>query len=218
MRLVAAVKAGGIVLLALHLHHRLHGPTIDYVTLVAATAASWVGIPGPGEPVLIAAGVFAARHSLDIGGVLLVAWAGATVGGVAGWIIGRRAGRAVLTTRGPLHAGRRKALARGEEVFGRSPVLGILLTPSWIPGILGVRGTVYLPTNALGALIWAVGIGLGAFLIGPPVVDIVEDVGWITVIAIVALVAAAALTEIARRRRRDRRRRAAASRAGDPTR
>ena len=81
-----------------------HGPPIDYAALALAAAASWVGVPGPGEPVLIAAGVFAAQHKLDIASVLIVAWAGATAGGIGG--LGARAeGRAggAHRARGPLH-------------------------------------------------------------------------------------------------------------------
>ena len=205
MRLSVGIKSLLMVALALHLHHKFHGPAIDYFGLALAATASWVGVPGPGEPVLIAAGVIAARHRLDIGSVLLVAWAAATVGGIAGWLIGMKAGRAVLITRGPLHETRRKALAHGDEVFSRYAVVAILLTPSWIAGIHHVRPAIYLPTNAFGAALWAVGIGLGAYLIGPTVVDIVDDVGVATVVGFALLVAAGVITEIARRRRRNRR-------------
>ena len=54
-------------LLHIHLHHQFHGPPFDYVGLAVAAAASWIGVPGPGEPVLIAAGVLAAKHKLDLG-------------------------------------------------------------------------------------------------------------------------------------------------------
>ncbi len=202
MRLVSVAKSALMLGLALKLRHEFHGPPIDYAGLGAAAAASWVGVPGPGEPLLIAAGVFAAQHRLDIGSVLLVAWIGATVGGVAGWLIGMKAGRAVLTTRGPLHGMRGKALARGDEVFERHPVLGVLLTPSWIAGIHRVRKRLYVPVNAAAAALWAVGIGLGAFFVGPAVVDVVDDVGLITVLGIVVLVLSAVATEISRRRRR----------------
>jgi membrane protein DedA with SNARE-associated domain len=211
VRLAAAIKGALILVLAFHIRHRFHGPPIDYLGLAAAAAASWVGIPGPGEPLLIAAGVFAARHKLDIGSVLVVAWAAATAGGVAGWLIGMRAGRVVLTTRGPFHGARRRALARGEEVFGRWPVIAILLTPSWIAGIHGVRAGIYLPTNAAGAAMWALAIGLGAYWIGPSIVDFASDLGWLTVIGLVALVVVGAVLELSRRRRRAKRRDTAAS-------
>ena len=82
-----------------------------------------------------------------------------------------------------------------------------MLTPSWIAGIHRVRPTVFLITNALSAALWAVGIGLGAYLVGPAVVEIVDDVGWVATIGLVALVAAGVLLEL--RRRRGRRGRAA---------
>jgi membrane protein DedA with SNARE-associated domain len=199
-----AAFAGNVLTFALafRLRHHFQGAPIDYFGVAAAAAASWVGVPGPGEPVLIAAGVFAARHRLDIGSVLVVAWAAAAAGGVAGWLVGKKAGRAVLTTRGPLHGTRRKALARGEEVFGRRPIAGILLTPSWVAGILGVGPRLYIPVNTAAAATWAVGIGLGAYFVGPSIVDVVGDIGWITGAGVVLLVLAGVATEISRRRRR----------------
>ena len=126
------------------------------------------------------------------------------MGGIAGWLIGMKAGRKVLITRGPLHNMRRKALARGDEVFERHPVIGVLLTPSWIAGIHRVRPRVFLLVNAASAALWAVGIGLGAYLIGPTIVDIVSDVGWLTAIGLAVLIAGAVWTEISRRRRKAR--------------
>jgi membrane protein DedA with SNARE-associated domain len=194
-----------MLVLAIAVHHRFHGPPIDYATLAAGAAASWIGVPGPGEPLLIAAGVIAARHKLDIGEVLLVAWAAATLGGVGGWLIGMKAGRTVLTTRGPLRRTRLKALARGDDIFGRYPVVAILLTPSWIAGIHRVRAGIFLPTNAVGAALWATGIGLGAYFIGPGVIEFVDDLGLVTGAALVVLIVVAVGLEARRRRRKGRR-------------
>jgi membrane protein DedA with SNARE-associated domain len=190
--------------LALRLHHHFHGPPIGYAGLAAAAAASWVGVPGPGEPVLITAGILAARHKLDIASVVAAAWLGATAGGIAGWVIGTRAGRRVLTARGPLRRMRLAALARGDDIFARYTVVAVLLVPSWIAGIHRVRPAVYLPVNALGAVLWAAGIGLGAFYVGPPVVDLLQDVGWLTAGAIVILVLVGVGGGTVRRRRRRR--------------
>ena len=135
----AAANGAITVWFGLHLHHHFHGPPVDYVGLAAASVASWIGVPGPGESVLVAAGIFAAKHKLDIAEVLLVAWVAATAGGIAGWLIGMRAGRAVMTAPGPLQRARQKAVERGDEIFGRVPVLAVVLTPSWIAGIHRVR-------------------------------------------------------------------------------
>jgi membrane protein DedA with SNARE-associated domain len=185
-------------------HH--HGPPIDYVGLAAAAAASWVGVPGPGEPVLIAAGVLAARHRLQISEVLLVAWIAATLGGIAGWLIGMIAGRTVVTARGPLYRLRLGAVARGDVVFSRYALLAILLTPSWVAGIHRVRPAAYLAINAASAALWAVGIGLGAYFIGPSVIDFATDFGVITTVALVLLIGGAIGAEVVRRRRRRGRR------------
>ncbi len=201
------MRALPIILLALrfHLHlHHFHGPAIDYLGLTLAAAASWFGVPGPGEPVLIAAAVFAARHSLDIGSVVFVAWAAATAGGIAGWVIGLKAGRAVVTAPGPLRRPRTRAVERGDEVFRRHPVIAIVLTPSWVAGIHGVRTAVFLPVNAFGAALWAVGIGLAAYWIGPTVVDAVDDLGLVTGGLLVALIVVVIGGEVWRRRRRGR--------------
>lgn len=205
MRVGAALRITLLLGLTLRLHHHFRGAPIDYWALGAAAAASWVGVAGPGEPVLIAAGVFAAQHRLDIVSVLAVAWTGAVGGGLAGWLLGLKGGRKLLTAPGPLLRFRLKALARGEQVFSRVPVLAVLLAPSWVAGIHGVRPRLFVPLNALGAAIWAGGIGLGAFYAGPPVLDVVGDLGWVLGGALVLAVLGTVGGEMLRRRRRSRR-------------
>ena len=64
-----------VVLVVLHPHHR--GSEIVYTGVFIASVASWVALPGPGEAALIAAGIAAAHHRLDLVLVLAAAWAGA---------------------------------------------------------------------------------------------------------------------------------------------
>ena len=201
MRLGVILKVSSLLVLAL-LRHHFHGPSVDYWAVALASAASWLGVPGPGEPVLIAAAVVAAHHRLDITTVIGVAFVFAVAGGVAGWLIGKMLGRTVLETRGPLLRFRLRALSRGDEIFDRYPVLAIVLTPSWIAGIHHVNTGVYQITNVVTAFIWAVGIGLAAYFIGPTVIDAVEDLGWVTGIGLVLLIAFGVYLEIRRRRRR----------------
>src|SRR5881227_1266272 len=104
----------GAPLAVVHFHHHLHGSSFGYIGIGVAAAASWAGVPGPGEPALIAGAVFAARGRLDLLEVLVVAWFGAMLGGVTGWAIGRRAGHSLVGRPGPLYRQRLRALARGE--------------------------------------------------------------------------------------------------------
>ena len=189
-----------------HHHHRFSGSPVGYVGLAVAAAASWIGVPGPGEPLLITAGILAAKNKLDIASVLLVAWVSATSGGVGGWLLGMNFGRRLLSARGPLHKFRQGAVARGDAVFRRYPVVAIILAPSWVAGIHRVGSSLYLPVNALAALAWAVGLGLGSYYAGPPVLDVVNDMGWVWFAALVVLVAAVVGAEVLRRRRVEHRR------------
>ena len=196
-------------LLAIHVHiHLIHRgvptPSIDYTALAIASFASWAGLPGPGEPVLIAAAIIAAKHKLDIKPVLAWAFVGASLGGIAGWLGGLFAGRAVMTAPGPLLKLRLRAVERGEEVFERWTITAILLTPAWVAGIHRVGTWTYLIVNEVTSLMWAVGIGLGAYYAGPPVLDVVDDLGWVSVVGIGLLVLAAVAIEVTRRRRRGR--------------
>lgn len=201
----------GLLVFGLALHVHRHGPAIDYVGLAAASAASFLGLPGPGEPVLIAAAIFAAKHKLDLGSVVLVAWVAATVGGIAGWVVGLKAGRMLLTVPGPLHKQRMNALGRGDALFARYTFAAILLTPSWMAGIHNVRPVKYNVINATTALAWAAGIGIAAYYAGPPVIDAVADLGTAASIVLIVAIVAVVIGELMRRRRKSRRPQAATS-------
>jgi membrane protein DedA with SNARE-associated domain len=192
-------------LLHIHLHvHRFHGPSLDYGGLAAAAFASWIGLPGPGESLLIAAGILAAKGKLDLTETLLVAFVAALLGGILGWLIGLKAGRRFLEQPGPLLRFRRRALKRGDEVFKRYPAFAVLMTTSWMAGINRAETGVYMVWNAVGALIWTLGIGLGAYFAGPPIVDLVSDAGWLIVVGILGVVVIGVGLEIGWRRRRAR--------------
>jgi membrane protein DedA with SNARE-associated domain len=190
--------------LAIHIHH-IHRPSVDFDAVALAAAASWLGLAGVGEAVLVGAGIAASRGHPDIASVILFAWGGATVGGVVGWLVGRYGGRRVVLAGRWLRAKRERALEHGERFFDRFGWLAVYLAPSWVAGINGMGPARFLPLNAAWALVWAVSIGLGAYAIGPSVRDIVSDVGLVGTLLVVALAIGAALVTRSRmRRRRDR--------------
>jgi membrane protein DedA with SNARE-associated domain len=194
-----------LTLAALHLHlhlphlhlHLLHhrGPTFDYIGVALASFASWAGLPGPGEALLLAAANFAGKHKLDISPVIAVAFVGATLGGIAGWVFGLFAGRSVLTAPGPLRSFRLDAVEKGEEAFKRLEALAILLVPSWVAGIFRAGTGIYNFINVTSAAAWAVAIGVGGYYAGPPVLEFITDFGTAgTVVAILLVVLAVGLT------------------------
>jgi membrane protein DedA with SNARE-associated domain len=182
-----------------HLFHHVKGPAFDYIGVAVAAFASWAGLPGPGESLLLAAGIFAAKHKLDIAPVLAVAWAGATAGGIVGWLFGRIAGRSVLTAPGPLRSFRLDAVAKGEQAFKRFEWVAILLTPSWVAGINRARPGIYSLINATSAVAWAVAIGVGGYYVGPPVLELINDFGTAGTVVAIALVVIAVSATLLRR-------------------
>jgi membrane protein DedA with SNARE-associated domain len=188
-----------LLLAAVHVHGHLHGSSVDYAGLGLAAGVGWVGVPGVGEAALIAAGVLAAKGRLDLAEVVSVAFVGAAVGGMAGWLIGLKVGHSVFGGPGPLHRTRLRVLAVGERFYERYGVMAVFFTPSWLAGINRMRSRRYLIVNALSAILWALTVGVGAYLIGPSIEDVVSDVG-LAGLVVVAVVAAG--VQIVRRRRR----------------
>jgi membrane protein DedA with SNARE-associated domain len=131
-----------------------------------------------------------------------VAFLAAGGGGVAGWLIGMAAGRRLLSAPGPLYKLRLRALERGDEVFERYVAVAVFVAPTWVAGIHRVRPAVYLPLNFLWALVWAAGIGLGAYFAGPPIEDLASDLGWVVTVGLVLLVLIGVWFEVRRRLRR----------------
>ena len=195
-------RSDGLLVFALHVFHdHVTRANIDYFALALGAFASWAGLPGPGEPLLIAAAIVASKHKLDIKPVLLWAFVGALTGGIVGWWVGRVAGRTVMTGPGPFRRLRLRAVERGEEVFQRLTVIAILLAPAWVAGIHRVGPVIYNVTNLISAAVWAVGIGLAAYYAGPPVLDIISDLGTVTAVGFGVLILVGIGLEVTRRRR-----------------
>ena len=192
------------LLAAVHLRHR-HGVAVDDAGIALAAAASWFGIPGIGEPVLIVAGVYAARGRIDIAEVLAFATLGAALGGSAGWLLGRRGGRALWAAPGPLQRLRLATLARGERFFQRYGLLALYVMPSWVAGVNAVPAARFLIANALFAVGWALLVGGGAYLVGPSIEDVVGDLGLAGAVALALLIAGGFAADRLRRRRARRR-------------
>jgi membrane protein DedA with SNARE-associated domain len=183
------------------LHHHFHGPPLGYLAIALAAFASWAGVPGPGEPVLIAGALYAARGRLDLAEVLLTAWAGAVSGGVVGWLVGHRGGRPLFTAAGPLRRHRLRAVERGERFFDRFGLLAVYLAPSWVAGVAQMAARRFLPANVVAAAVWVVLIGLGAYAAGPAIAESLGDVGLAGLVAIVVAATLLALARHVRRRR-----------------
>jgi membrane protein DedA with SNARE-associated domain len=145
-------------------------PLAVYVIVGAVIGLESLGIPLPGEIVLVSAALLASHHHLAINPVVVGAAAviGAVVGDSIGYTIGRRFGMALferLGRRFPKHFGPGH-VALAERLFARWGVaavffgrfialLRILAGP--LAGALKMRYLRFLAANAAGGLCWAGG-------------------------------------------------------------
>ena len=84
-----------------------------YLAIFALVAIGWAGVPAIGGAVIAGAAVAASQGSLSIGAVLVASVLGTGVGGLAGYSIGVRWGRAIMSHPGPWVARRDRAIGAG---------------------------------------------------------------------------------------------------------
>ncbi len=146
-----------------------------------------MGIPLPGETVLIAAAIYAATTgNLEIGGVILAAAAGAVIGDNLGYLIGRRAGPPLLLRYGPrlgLTAARQRLgqflflRHGGKVVFMGRFVAFLRVFAAVLAGANRMPWGRFLVWNALGGIVWTSLYGYGAYILGNQVHKLVGPVG-----------------------------------------
>lgn len=146
-----------------------------------------MGIPLPGETVLIAAAIYAATTgNLDIGLVVLAAATGAIIGDNLGYLIGRRAGPPLLFRYGP-RMGLTIARQRlgqylflrhgGKVVFMGRFVAFLRMFAAVLAGANRMPWGRFLMWNGLGGVVWTGLYGFGAYALGNQIHKFVGPVG-----------------------------------------
>jgi membrane protein DedA with SNARE-associated domain len=141
-----------------------------------------MGVPVPGETMLLVAAVYAgATHQLSIALVIAAAAVAAIVGDNLGYLIGRLGGERLLRRVGPvlhLTAGRltmgRYLFQRhgGKAVFFGRFVAVLRVFAAFLAGTTRMPWRRFALANAAGGIVWAtlmglLGYGLGASVTGP---------------------------------------------------
>jgi membrane protein DedA with SNARE-associated domain len=144
-----------------------------YLAVFAIISIESLGIPAPGETMLVTASVYAgATGNLLIEGVILAAIAGAIFGDNIGYAIGRKGGYRLLIRHGPklrinhshLKVARYVFERHGGKVvfFGR--FIAILRTyAAFLAGVGQMEWKRFLAWNAAGGIVWATIFGLLGF-------------------------------------------------------
>lgn len=142
-----------------------------YPALALAVGIEGIGVPAPGETLLIGAALLAARGDLNISVVLVTAWLAAITGDNIGYWIGRAGGRPLLSKL-RVSPGR---LARLESFYRRFGVWLVLVSRFFdgtrqLDGIIAGSARMPWPRfflfEALGALAWVALWGWGIDQLG----------------------------------------------------
>ena len=153
----------------------------------AAIAVESMGIPVPGETMLISAAVYSgASGKLSITHIVLAAIVGAIAGDNAGFWIGRMVGvRWVMRhqstwplTPQRLKVGQYLFLRHGGKVvfFGRFVAI-LRALAAFLAGLNGMEWRRFLLFNLLGAIVWAGGYGIAAYAFGEQLTNALHKAG-----------------------------------------
>jgi membrane protein DedA with SNARE-associated domain len=148
---------------------------LGYAAVALFVGVEGIGIPLPGETMLIAAAIFAAGGHLSIVGVIAAAAAGAIVGNCIGFGIGwfggypllRRFGKYVGLKEPQVKVGRYIFMRYGTKVvfFGR--FISILRTYlAFLAGANRMPVPKFLAAIAAGGIVWAAIYGIAAYVLG----------------------------------------------------
>lgn len=160
-----------------------------WVVLVGLLMES-VGVPLPGETILLIASSFAAGHvNLHIGGIILIAIAAASTGDNVGYWIGRFGGRPLLDRYGRIFHIKPETVERGEDlirkhgalaVFSARFIAGLRVLNGILAGTLHMEWRRFFIFNLLGAVCWVSTISLLGFFLGnrlPWLIRVIDRTG-----------------------------------------
>jgi membrane protein DedA with SNARE-associated domain len=186
-------------------------PLLVYVVVGAVIGMESLGVPLPGEIMLVAAALMASRHELPVNplGVGVAAVTGAAVGDSIGYTVGRRLGMPLfdwLGRRFPRHFGPGH-VALAERLFHRwgshavffgrfIALLRIFAGP--LAGALKMHYPRFLVANVAGAICWAGGTTAVVYYAGIAAERWLERFSWIGLV--VAVVGGIAVAIFLRRR------------------
>ncbi|GAC1387240.1 MAG: DedA family protein [Herpetosiphon sp.] len=147
-----------------------------YLAVLVLVGIESMGIPVPGETMLLTAAIFAGTtHQLQIGWIIAAAAAGAILGDNLGFWIGhtggyrllRKYGRYIRVTEAKLKLGWYLFDRHGGKVvfFGRF-VAVLRALAAFLAGTNRMKWDRFLIANATGGILWATIFGMGGYLLG----------------------------------------------------
>jgi membrane protein DedA with SNARE-associated domain len=174
--------------------------TYGYWAVFVFVAIESIGIPFPGETMLLVAAIDAGTtHQLSIVLVILAATCGAILGDNLGFWIGREGGYRLLRRYGRYIGFNERRVKLGLYLFrtqgGKIVFFGrfVAVLRAWAAFLAGVnrmQWSRFLLFNALGGVIWATLYGLGGYFLGEEIHRLTGPVGIVTIVLAVLIIIA----------------------------
>jgi membrane protein DedA with SNARE-associated domain len=133
-----------------------------------------------GETILVLGGLAAHLGYLSLPGVILAAFGGSLFGDQLFFFIGRRNSRAILGRR-PIWKARAERVHRLLQRYEAALILsfrffyGLRTVTPFVIGASPVSTGKFVVLNVIGALVWAVTIGLGGYFFGQALAAVIGD-------------------------------------------
>ena len=173
---------------------------LGYPAAGLGTLVESAGVPFPGEALLLGAAAWSAARHHGVVLVVLFGFAGATAGADLGYYLGYKGGRPFVERFGSTFHIRPEHIARSEMFFARHGdkavlgarfILGLRTWGSMLAGMARMPFWRFQLFSVLGALGWAVGIGIAGYLVGDNIALIAAIVRGIGIggLALIVLVA-----------------------------
>ena len=146
-----------------------------YLVVFFGVMIESIGVPLPGETILIASGLLAQRGHLDVGDAIAFGILGAVVGDQIGYWAGREGGRPFVLRWGRYVRITPERLARAEVFFahhgGKAVFLarflaGFRVFGALVAGISRMHWSSFAFYNALGGVVWATAAVLVGYFLG----------------------------------------------------
>jgi membrane-associated protein len=187
------------------------GGTALVCLIVFVETGLFVGFFLPGDSLLVSAGVFAAAGHLDVAALLVLVSLCAVAGDQLGYLIGRRAGKALYRREDSLLF-KKKHLQRAHEFYekygGKTVILAryVPIIRTFAPAVAGaayMRYRRYFGYSVIGGPLWVWSMVLTGYFLGSAVPDIDRNIHFVIII-VVFVSFLPALFEVLRHRRRRR--------------
>ena len=169
--------------------------SLGYLSVFLLITLENLGLPLPGETVLVGAAIYAGQtHQLDLIFIIFAAASGGALGGTIGFWLGRIFGPMLTDKYGKLIGLTPRRIILGEYLFKKWG--GLIIFLGRFVALLRVLAAIlaglnhfdplrFFIFNAAGALLWSMIFGCGGYFFGSAIHQIAGPIGWMILISVI---------------------------------